>query len=601
MVQKGLAITMILLSLLIFIPSLASAETYQIKLLAASEQDLGNFSGRIANLYLELIEGSGRVFMDTVPLTKIDTQISTRFANQIACDYAKKDCSKYDFIYTIRADTSIIGGPSAGAAITLLTITALNNQRLPLDIAITGTINTGGIIGPVGAVKQKIEAAANDKINTVLIAKGSSTTTFTENNVSLNLTNIGNTLGVEVQEVATINEALALFTGQSINKVIQEIELDEQYVNQMKDIANRICDRTHKLYDEAFELNLSNTSQQRFSYAKNLTLDSIKAFENTSYYSAASFCFGANVQFASIVLNNRNITQKEAMERIDALQEAVLSLQKRTDISNKNTITALQASIIVRERLSQTQDLIEQTKSSLAANNTNFRDHLSFATERLHSAIAWSMFLNQDGKKFNINNENLERACNQKIQEAQERVTYLSLIHPNLLGASSDDLETATQEKNNKNFGQCLHLASLSKAQADSILGVIGVEENHLDSLVNNRNLVAKQQIVKSANKGAFPILGYSYYEYANTLRKQDKYSALIYLQYALELSDLEIYFPNKTQENILNFNTIPKVPKKFQYLAVGIIIGIISGIIITLIVTPEQQKKITKRRKRNS
>ena len=39
------------------------------------------------------------------------------------------------------------------------------------------------------------------------------------------------------------------------------------------------------------------------------------------------------------------------------------------------------------------------------------------------------------------------------------------------------------------------------------------------------------------------PILGYSYYEYANTLKEDDESSALLYSEYALELSSLEIYF----------------------------------------------------------
>ena len=101
-----------------------------ISLLAVTEKD-GILEGYVADLSLELSKGgNGRVFMDTIPLTKLDTQISTRFAKEIACDLLDIDCSNYDFIYTIHAESNIIGGPSAGAAITVLTLSSLKGMTL---------------------------------------------------------------------------------------------------------------------------------------------------------------------------------------------------------------------------------------------------------------------------------------------------------------------------------------------------------------------------------------------------------------------------------------------------------------------------------------
>src|SRR3989338_4268686 len=79
-----------------------SAESGHMKLLAVSETTDG-YTGGIADLYLEIKPGSGRVFLETFPLTKVDTQISTRLAKEVACDFADIDCSKYDFFYTITA------------------------------------------------------------------------------------------------------------------------------------------------------------------------------------------------------------------------------------------------------------------------------------------------------------------------------------------------------------------------------------------------------------------------------------------------------------------------------------------------------------------
>ena len=164
---------MLIVVMILSIAAVGSAAASQgsIKLLAV-QQDEDGIKGSIADLHLEIKSGSGRVFVDTFPLTKIDTQVSTRFGKEIACNYLEIDCDRYDFFYTIRANSPIIAGPSAGAAITTLTISLLGRIPISTDVAITGTINSGGIIGPVGGVKEKIEAAAENGINKVLIPYG---------------------------------------------------------------------------------------------------------------------------------------------------------------------------------------------------------------------------------------------------------------------------------------------------------------------------------------------------------------------------------------------------------------------------------------------
>ncbi len=93
--------------LLLLIPKI-TATTGHMKLLAVV--DPVNEKGAIADLYLTIKEGEGRVFLDTSPLTKIDTQMSTRIAKEIACDFLEFDCEQKDFFYTIRSISPIIGG-----------------------------------------------------------------------------------------------------------------------------------------------------------------------------------------------------------------------------------------------------------------------------------------------------------------------------------------------------------------------------------------------------------------------------------------------------------------------------------------------------------
>ena len=92
------------------------------------------------------------------------------------------------------------------------------------DTAITGTINSGGIIGPVGGTKEKLEAASKLGLKTVLIAKGTASPNLPENNNSntskshFNLTKYAaENLSLEVIEVSDLDEVLFHLTGKDLN------------------------------------------------------------------------------------------------------------------------------------------------------------------------------------------------------------------------------------------------------------------------------------------------------------------------------------------------------------------------------------------------
>src|SRR3989338_8720046 len=157
----------------LFLAPVVYAEQGHMRLLAVSDTAKGQVGG-IADLYLETKPGTGRVFLETFPLTMVDTQISTRLAKEMACGFAEYDCTKLDFFYTITADSSIVAGPSAGAAISVLTFSVLKGIDIDEKTAITGTINSGGLIGPVGGLKAKIEAAEMNGFTKVLIPIGES-------------------------------------------------------------------------------------------------------------------------------------------------------------------------------------------------------------------------------------------------------------------------------------------------------------------------------------------------------------------------------------------------------------------------------------------
>jgi hypothetical protein len=90
-----------------------------------------------------------------------------------------------------------------------------------------------------------------------------------------------------------------------------------------------------------------------------------------------------------------------------------------------------------------------------------------------------------------------------------------------------------------------------------------------------------KRVLAREQERGVFPILGYSYYEYAQSLREDDPFSALIFGEYALELGDLDRYFPKQKRKEPMN--GILK-SEGFSLLITGIIIGLGIGAIINII-----------------
>ena len=111
-------------------------------------------------LIVEATPGSGRTLTDIDNLLFwADTQHSIRIARRVAENITQKEVEDYDIVYTIEANASLIGGPSAGSALVIATIAALENRKLRDDVMITGSINHDGSIGPVSAILEKAKAS----------------------------------------------------------------------------------------------------------------------------------------------------------------------------------------------------------------------------------------------------------------------------------------------------------------------------------------------------------------------------------------------------------------------------------------------------------
>jgi uncharacterized protein len=587
--------TFYILIILLIVPFVVSKE-YTIPLLAVKETENG-FEGSTADLFLEIYAGKERVLLDTYPLTKLDTQMSTRFAKEIACSQTNVKCNDYDFIYTIKSGSVIIGGPSAGAAISVITTAALENLDIIPEITITGTINSGGLIGSVGGIKEKIDAASDTGIKTVLIPIGErivevDNITFAdyvinvtiENKSKIDLVKYGKSIGVKVIEVATIDEAMFYITGKEIKYENKTLEIDNSYINTMKSVTKELCARTEKLKNQLENNEFIDEDLEMYDNAINLTIRSKEAFELNKYYSAASYCFGANTKFSLLVLKLKNLSNSELLRNV---AEVKASITKMNEILNKKkleTITDLETYMIVKERLIEAEENINN-----AIKNENTTDkvlYLSYGIERLNSAISWSNFFSKGKKKFKINKDEIKKSCINKINEAEERYEYLIFLTGMEFENIKKKIDLAVNDFDNTDYELCLFKASKAKANSDIILNTLRMEEEQLKTKIEQKLSVIRNNIIKGQEKGVFPVIGYSYYEYANDLKEKDLYSAVLFAEYSLELSNLDIYFEEDKQ---FNFD----LKKEF---IIAFILIYMFGLIIGFYIGRHSKKKIKPR-----
>jgi uncharacterized protein len=184
-------------------------------------------SGVTTPLIVEAKPGNGKALTNVDKLLFwVDTQYSIQLAKAVAENVTKINASNYDLIYSIETNATIIGGPSAGAALTIATIAALKNENVRNDVMITGTINEDGTIGEVGGVLEKAKAAKDVGAKLFLVPKGQGEQTFLkpeencikkagfifcETTYKPITVNIGKDANISVIEVENVTEAYKYF------------------------------------------------------------------------------------------------------------------------------------------------------------------------------------------------------------------------------------------------------------------------------------------------------------------------------------------------------------------------------------------------------
>lgn len=301
--KNGIMVAFALVMVLLIVPSLALAGSAKIKLAAVS----GDGQGILSDLEVEVVAGKGRILLTAEPLMGLNVQGSEKLATEMARKITKASLDDKDVIFTIHSDATMVDGPSAGAAMTIATISAITGNPFRNGTIITGTIEEDGTIGQVGGVLKKAKAVSDAGAGEFLIPKGQRVQTEyvkktespapgiyveTLQPMSIDVVEYAKSKwGLEVVEVGSIDEAVKIMfgSGKNLTEVTQEtpkpqMELPATEVSaaegQVRYVAERQMERAKAAVAE------SNSSEGR-----KLLSDAQELLDKGYFYSAANSAF----------------------------------------------------------------------------------------------------------------------------------------------------------------------------------------------------------------------------------------------------------------------------------------------------------------------
>lgn len=123
------------------------------------------------------------------------------------------DPADYEFSFSVGGR---IDGPSAGGLMTIGVLAGLRGDTPREDATMTGIINPDGTIGPVGGIPHKIEGAAKKGKKLVLVPVGQRYSFDYNKKQSVDVIEVGKTLGIQVREVNNIYEAYEQIVGKPL-------------------------------------------------------------------------------------------------------------------------------------------------------------------------------------------------------------------------------------------------------------------------------------------------------------------------------------------------------------------------------------------------
>jgi Lon-like protease len=136
---------------------------------------------------------------------EVELTVSPEEPDRTIVGFMPFDTASVELPFEVDIDTAAVGGPSAGLAFTLTLIDELTEGELTggRNIAVTGTIQLDGTVGPIGGLRQKASAVAQVGVDYFLVPTGQG-----PDDIARAQAVVGD--DVELIPVGTVDEALAV-------------------------------------------------------------------------------------------------------------------------------------------------------------------------------------------------------------------------------------------------------------------------------------------------------------------------------------------------------------------------------------------------------
>lgn len=551
-------------------------KVYQVTISAPAVMQTENGTvGVLSNLTVTVsYPGSGKVYFSAEPLTDVDTQGSARVAAFVACYLLGKDFGSYDFFYLMSSKSTIIGGPSAGAAMTVATMAALMETQPRKDVVMTGMINPDGTVGPVGGIPEKLRAAAEGGAKIFLIPAGQRV--VTESKVErttigiititrtvqskVDLVELGSKLGVNVIEVQDVAEAFKYFTGMKIEvPEIQKLELPDYVKNAISSWVKIYLSNASSMNEKSTDL-LSKLSSSQASYISYLVGESEKYAKNASdlmnkgfYYTAASTAFQSAFYSERAYETALYLTEgKSAFERafkevnlsLDMLYKEIMSLKpslEGIDVISAAWIRYYDARRNLELSSSAYSNGLVLDRSTWSGIQYGAISYLAYAKWRAITAKTWLSLYRQGNV---ISQISLKSIADVLIYGAETSSSYAYTLYSGasnyLLDESQQRLSDARDAYSAGNYIGALGLSV--EAISDATTAIHAVYYTDMSTAISGVKKSALTAISRAKSGGIEPLLAMSYYELASYYEKSDPLTSLsLYEMSAVSAMSLEI------------------------------------------------------------
>ncbi|MFH1100570.1 MAG: S16 family serine protease [Methanobacteriota archaeon] len=592
--------------------------------------------------------GTGRVFVDTLPLTQIDMQGSARLAVKVARTYVENDktsnisTEQYDYFVVVRTESSVIGGPSAGAVMTVATIALLENWTVDSKTVMTGMINPDGTIGPIGGIQYKIDAANSVGATRFLVPKGQITytemvtETIIQNGwrqiitrpVTKNISEYAlDNYGIEAFEVEDINDALRYMTGYVFETPTSDGNVTtEKYIESMKPLAEMLlANATSSFENASTTFNHSDIPNRYPFYYKNQITDILNDaeknlqeaslwFDQEVYYTATSKSFQSLIDslFVSYACGYFAADDEQAYIETIMTEASNLFTNKSNEAKNAAITGAISLQCVgaAQERVTEAEEYLTGAQNDFTNNDyLTALYKISFASQRSESVGWWLRIASYYNDTGEITNTTVQDLAEEYIEDAQQSITYATVLLEEI-GTSSQYLSDAEAllTSANKNRDEGYPAAALFEALEALVKGNLALEL--VDSAATDRVMRAEERartsIEESRNRGVEPVLAVSYYEYAQSLENESAFdNALVYYKYA-DLIAGAISFTHIGGGGSSRYVGIPEVStpswwsgRMFDYTfstLLFFVLGIVAGFGIGLILWGASSKKQKKK-----